>query len=80
VSDVAIYTIIRVYEMPAESVQQATERMSEAIVLHVERDFHVKDYVRAPGEKAGKGRPINLRPAAGWLELALEQLGLARKK
>ena len=39
----AIYTIIRVYEMPAESMQQATDRMSEAIVLHVERDFHVKD-------------------------------------
>lgn len=42
----AIYTIIRVYEMPAESLQQATDRMSEAIVLHVERDFHVKDYIR----------------------------------
>ena len=48
---VAVYTIIRVYEMPGDSLQEATERMSEALVLHVERDFHVKDIVRAPGAK-----------------------------
>jgi hypothetical protein len=75
-----IYTVIRVYEMPAESAQEATDRMSEAIVLHVERDFHVKDYVREPGAKPGRGTPINLRPAANWLELALKQLGVSRKK
>ena len=76
----AIYTIIRVYEMPAESVREATERMSEAIVLDVERDFHVKDYIREPGAKPGKGTPVSLRPGAGWLALALEQLGVNRKK
>ena len=76
----AIYTIIRVYEMPAESVQQATDRMSEAIVLHVERDFHVKDIIREPSAKPGQGKPVDLRPPAGWLALALEQLGLARRK
>jgi hypothetical protein len=76
----AIYTIIRVYEMPAENVQQATDRMSEALVLRVDRDFHVKDYIREPGERPGKGTPINLRPAATWLELALKQLGVSRKK
>jgi hypothetical protein len=76
----ALYTIIRVYEMPAESIQQATDRMIEAIVLHVERDFHVKDIVREPGAKPGTGKVVNLRPAAGWLELALKQLGLSRKK
>jgi hypothetical protein len=76
----AIYTIIRVYQMPAESTQQATDRMAEAIVLHVERDFHVKDIVREPGAKPGQGKRVDLRPAAGWLELALEQLGLAKRK
>jgi hypothetical protein len=76
----AIYTIIRVYEMPAESQQQATDRMRDAIVLNVERDFHVKDYIREPGAKPGRGTPINLRPAASWLELALKQLGVSRKK
>jgi hypothetical protein len=34
----ALYTIIRVYEVPADTQQQATDRMLEALVLHVERD------------------------------------------
>ena len=76
----AIYTVIRVYEMPADNMQQATDRMSEAIVLHVERDFHVKDIVREPGAKPGEGKQVSLRPAASWLELAREQFGLKRKK
>lgn len=73
-----IYTIIRVYEVPAESRYQATERMLEALDLNAERDFHVKDYIREPGEKAGKGRQVDLRPAAGWVQLFLEQLGLKK--
>jgi hypothetical protein len=76
----AIYTIIRIYEMPAESLQQATYRMGEALHLHVDRDFHVKDIVREPGAKPGQGKQIDLRPTAGWVGLALEQLGLKRKK
>lgn len=76
----AVYTIIRVYEMPAESMQEATDRMSDALVLHVERDFHVKDIAREPGAKPGQGKVVDLRPAAGWLELALKQLGLNRQK
>jgi hypothetical protein len=76
----AIYTIIRVYEMPADTLQQATDPMAEATVLHVDRDFHVKDIVREPGAKPGQGKQVSLRPAAGWLGLALEQLGVKRKK
>ncbi len=76
----AIYTIFRVYEMPADSLQQATDRMAEAIVLHVEKDFHVKDIVREPGAKPGVGKRVDLKPAASWLALALEQLGLARRE
>ena len=45
----AVYTIIRVYEVPAENRIQATERMLEALQFHTEADFHVKDYVRSPG-------------------------------
>jgi hypothetical protein len=66
--------------MPADNLQQATDRMSEAIVLHVEQDFHVKDIAREPGARPGTGKRVNLRPAAGWLELALKQLGVSRKK
>lgn len=58
---------------------QAIERMLEALQYKVERDFHVKDYIREPGEKAGQGRSIDLRPT-GWLTLIREQLGLVGKK
>jgi hypothetical protein len=75
----ALYTIIRVYEVPAETKQQATERMLEALMFHVEKDFHVKDIIREPNEKPGLGKPVDLRPA-GWLTLLGEQLGLIRKK
>ena len=70
----AIYTIIRVYEVPADNQQQATDRMLEALVLHVERDFHVKDIIRDPGAKPGQGKVVKLAPPAGWLTLALRQL------
>ena len=73
----AIYTIIRVYEIPAETQQQASDRMLESLVLHVERDFHVKDIVREnveTGEKPGKWNAVKLAPPAGWLTLLVRQL------
>ena len=70
----AKYTIIRVYEVPAENQQQATDRMLEALVLHVERDFHVKDVIRDPGAKPGQGKEIKLSPPTGWLKLFVQQL------
>jgi hypothetical protein len=70
----AVYTIIRVYEVPADSQHQATDRMIEALALHVERDFHVKDVIRAPGAKPGQGKQVDLKPPEGWLTLALRQL------
>jgi hypothetical protein len=70
----ALYTIIRVYEVPAETKQQATDRMLEALVLHVERDFHVKDIIRDPGAKPGQGKEVILVPPTGWLTSAIRQL------
>jgi hypothetical protein len=73
----AVYTIIRIYEVPAASQQQATDRMLEAIAFHVEKDFHVKDIIREKvekGVKPGKWAPAKLAPPAGWLTLALRQL------
>ena len=70
----AVYTIIRVYEVPADTQQQATDRMIEALALHVERDFHKKDVIRAPGAKPGQGKQVDLKPPEGWLTLALRQL------
>ena len=76
----AIYTIIRVYEVPAENQVQATDRMLEAIVLHTEKDYHKKDIIREPGSKPGEGKPVSLQPAPGWMALIRQQLGLAAKK
>jgi hypothetical protein len=70
----ALYTIIRVYEVPADTQQQATDRMIEALALHVERDFHKKDIIREPGSKLGQGKQVDLKPPEGWLTLALRQL------
>ena len=70
----ALYTIIRVYEVPADTQQQATDRMIEALALHVERDFHKKDIIREPGSKPGQGKRIDLKPPAGWLSLIARQL------
>ena len=65
----AVYSIIRVYEVPAETKQQATDRMMEALLFHVEKDFHVKDIIREPGAKPGQGKEVKLAPPAGWMTL-----------
>ena len=70
----AIYRIIRIYDVPADNPYEATDRMMEAIVLHVERDYHVMDYVKAPDDPKGKGRPIDLKPPQGWLSSMLTEL------
>ena len=70
----ALWTIIRVYEVPAENRIEATDRMMEALALHVERDFHVKDIIREPGAKPGQGKPVDLKPPAGWLTILKRQL------
>jgi hypothetical protein len=70
----AKYTIIRIYEIPADKEYEATDRMAEAVALHVEQQFHVKDILRAPGAKPGQGKAVDLRPPAGWLTILKQQL------
>jgi hypothetical protein len=70
----AKYTIIRLYEVPADNQYQATDRMMEALALHVEKDFHVKDIIREPGAKPGQGKAVDLKPPAGWMTLLKKQL------
>ena len=74
-----LYTIIRVYEVPADTKQQATDRMFEAILSHDENVFHVKDILREPGDEPGQGKEVDLRPAR-WLAWMREQLALAGKR
>ncbi len=73
----ALYTIIRIYEVPAENRIQATDRMLEALTLGVEEDYHVKDVLREPGAK--QCTPMNVQPTSWWT-LIREQLGLTRKR
>jgi hypothetical protein len=73
---ISTYTIIRIYKVAAESSQQATDRLTEAIVNHAEKDFHVKDILRTPGDKPGHGRPVDLHPGR-WLKSMRQRLGLA---
>jgi hypothetical protein len=70
----ALYTIIRLYEVPADTQQQATDRMAEAAAFHVEHQFHIKDIIRDPGAKPGQGKAVDLKPPAGWLTLVKQQL------
>ena len=78
----ALYTIIRVYEVPAETRQQATDRMVEAIVLHVERDFHVKDIIREPVVMPDKeiGRSEACCRLADFLKSSWDWRKVAREK
>src|SRR4051794_24742751 len=70
----AVYTIIRVYEVTAKDRIEATNVMMEALALGVETDFLVKDIIREPDGKPGTGRPVDLRPPKGFLAALLAQL------
>ena len=69
-----IYKIMRIYEVPGESQTDATNRMMEALTMHVEDDYHVTDYVKSPEAPKGKGQRISLKPAKGWGAALLEQV------
>jgi hypothetical protein len=71
---VALYTIIRIYQVPADNQIEATDRMIEALALRVEGDFHVKDIIRDPDAKPGEGSKVTLKPPDGWLSLIRKQL------
>jgi hypothetical protein len=70
----AIFRIIRIYEIPATSRIEATDRMLEALELHTEEDYHVTDLVREHGAHPAKSQPVNLRPPAKWGTIFKRQL------
>jgi hypothetical protein len=74
VMHMALFKIMRIYEIPAESQIEATNRMMEALVLQVEEHWHVTDIIRAPEDPQGKGKPISLRPTKGWIETLVDQI------
>jgi hypothetical protein len=62
----AVFRIIRIYEIPATNLIEATDRMLEALELGTEEDYHVTDLVREHGEKPAHSHPVDLRPPARW--------------
>lgn len=70
----AKWTIVRVYEVPADTTYEAIDVMREAIALHVERDYHVKDIPRAPDDQPGNGKQVHLDPPRGWLAAIIDQV------
>jgi hypothetical protein len=56
------------YQVPAANRIEATERMMEALDLHVEGDYHVTDIIREAGEKPGHRKQVKLTPPAGWFQ------------
>ena len=70
----AIYKIVRVYEVPGDNQIEASNRMMEALLLRVERDYNVADYVKAPDDAQGKGHKVDLTPPRGWFQLLVEEL------
>jgi hypothetical protein len=70
----ATYKIIRIYEVPGEDQIEATNRMMEALMLRVERHYHVMDYVKSPEDGPNKGKKVILDPPKGWLATFMDQL------
>jgi hypothetical protein len=62
----AVFRIIRIYEIPANHRIEATDRMLEALELGTEEDYHVTDLVREHGEKPAESHPVDLSPPARW--------------
>jgi hypothetical protein len=57
---VALYTIIRVYEVPADNQIQATDRMIEALTLHAwKRIFTSRITSVSPGKSPAKAERLN---------------------
>jgi hypothetical protein len=72
----AVYTIMRIYEIPADNRIEATDRMLEALEFHIEKDYHVTDIVRnkddASPEKQWK--PVSLPHSTKMVTIFKRQL------
>jgi hypothetical protein len=46
----AVFSIMRIYEVPADNRIEATDRMLDALEFHSEKDYHVTEIVRNKDE------------------------------
>jgi hypothetical protein len=65
----AVFTIMRIYEIPADTRIAATERMLEALELHTEKDYHVTDIVRNKDDMSADRhwKPVECHTQPTWL-------------
>ena len=70
------FTFCRVYEIEAQTQQQAIDRLVEAYATGLLRTYHVMDKIQAPG---GDARRIELQ-VARWLALHRRRLGTLEQR
>jgi hypothetical protein len=70
----ARFTIMRIYEIPADDRIEATDRMLEALELGTETDYHVTDIVRKKDETPGHWKPVALKPPATIVTIFKRQI------
>jgi hypothetical protein len=56
----AVFTIMRIYEIPATDRIEATNLMLEALELGVEKDFHARDIVKKTDDDTSHYKPVDL--------------------
>jgi hypothetical protein len=74
----ARFTIMRIYEVPADDRIEATDRMLEALELGVEKQYHVRDVVKKTDDDTSYFKPVDLTPTvkqpARWGTIFKRQL------
>ncbi len=70
----ALFKIVRVYEVPGKDQVEAINNLSDAVQYHVEKSYHVGDYIRDADDPPGKGRRFRIHPPTGWLKILRDQV------
>jgi hypothetical protein len=62
------YKIIRIYQLDASSVSQATKKLLDAVDAKKDEEYHVSDTVKEADE------PTNTEKPSGWVNSARRQV------
>ncbi len=72
----AVFTIMRIYEIPADNRIEATDRMLEALEFHTEKDYHVTDILRNKDDMSAdrNWKPVELPHATNMVTIFRRQI------
>jgi hypothetical protein len=62
------YKIIRIYQLEASSVSQATKKLLDAVDAKKDEEYHVSDTVKEADE------PTDMEKPSGWVNSARRQV------